>query len=164
MIQRIQSLYLLIVVLLSVALFLVPVSSKIISLKDSPGFKKEISYKITVYGIEKFENGISSAITPNYFLFIINSALCFCSLTIIFLYKNRKSQMMLTRLSILLAGIFIAIDFYFSDSVGKEFSPDVNPMYLAGTYFPILQIILLMMALRGIKKDDELVRSADRIR
>ena len=72
--------------------------------------------------------------------------------------------MMLSRLSILLDGIFVAVVFYLSDSIGKEYNSNASPMYLAGTYFPILQIILLLMALRGIKKDEELVRSADRIR
>jgi hypothetical protein len=46
--------------------------------------------------------------------------------------------------------------FFFN--LGKEVS------YKEGAYLPLIQIILVFLAQRSIKKDEELVRSADRLR
>ena len=164
MIQRIQSVYLLIVVLLSALLFFLPISTKIIPANPEKNISKDVTYKTDLYGIEKFENGTPVSSSSNFILLIFNIATGLVSAYIIFLYRKRRLQMNLTRLCILFASAFIAVDFYFSDALGKEYGTDYKTMYLSGSYFPIIQIILLVMAMRAIKKDEELVRSADRIR
>ncbi|MEP7170311.1 MAG: DUF4293 domain-containing protein [Bacteroidota bacterium] len=164
MIQRIQSLYLLVVVLLSVLLFFLPISTKIIPADPAKNISKEITYKTNVSGIEKYENRTLVSSSANFILLVLNIGGGIVATIIIFLYRKRMLQMKLTRLCILFVAAFIAADFYFSDALGKELGSDYNTIYLSGSYFPIIQIILLMMAVRAIKKDEELVRSADRIR
>jgi hypothetical protein len=164
MIQRIQSIYLLAIVLISVLLFFLPISTKIIPADVSKNIPKIISYKVDLSGIEKYENATLISSTKNYILCILNIATGVLAAVIIFLYKKRRVQIKFSRLGILIVTAFIAVDFYFSDSLGKEYGPDISTIYLSGSYFPVIQIILLILAIRAIKKDDELVRSADRIR
>jgi hypothetical protein len=164
MIQRIQSIYLLIVVALSVMILLMPVSSKIIPADATKNIMKNITFKSTVYGIEKYENGTLVSTDSNFMLMILNSATGILSLIIIFLYNKRMLQIKLSKLCVLLTSAFIAVDFYFSDSLGSQYGPDYKTMYMSGSYFPIIQIILFVMIIRAIKKDEELVKSADRIR
>ncbi|HKR04913.1 MAG TPA: DUF4293 domain-containing protein [Bacteroidia bacterium] len=164
MIQRIQSIYLLAVVLLSVLLFFLPISTKIIPADPAKEILKDITYKTDLYGVEKYENGTLVSASSNFLLMILNVATGFLSAFIIFLYRKRLLQMKLTRLCILFITAFIVVDFYFSDALGKEYGDGYQTMYLSGSYFPIIQVILLVMAMRAIKKDEELVRSADRIR
>jgi hypothetical protein len=80
----------------------------------------------------------------------------------IFLYKNRKLQMKLTWVGMILglAITLIAIGDYLTfiakTSLGKNVS--------YGFVFPISIIFLFFMAWRGISKDEKLVRSMDRLR
>jgi hypothetical protein len=164
MIQRIQSIYLSAVVLLSVLLFFLPVSTKIIPADPAKNILKDITYKTDLYGVEKYENGALVSSSSNFILMILNIAAGGLSAFVIFLYRKRLVQMKLIRLSILFTTAFIVADFYFSDALGKEHGEGYKTMYLSGSYFPIIQVILLVMAMRAIKKDEELVRSADRIR
>jgi len=164
MIQRIQTLYLIIVVVLSVLIFFLPVSTKIIPANPAKNISKEITFRTDVYGTKKYENGTLVSSSSNFLLLVLNTGTCVISGLVIFLYRKRILQMKLARLSVLLVSAFIAIDFYFSDSLGNEYGTDYKTMYLSGSYFPIIQVILLVMAIRAVKKDEELVRSADRIR
>ncbi|MFN6037385.1 MAG: DUF4293 family protein, partial [Bacteroidota bacterium] len=59
----------------------------------------------------------------------------------------------------IMLGTMLLFDFI-SVEAGKSFSKS----YLFGSYLPILSILLSFMAIRFIKKDEELVRSADRLR
>ena len=101
MIQRIQSVYLLIVVLLSVLLFFLPVSAKIIPADPAKNIAKDITYKTDLFGIEKYENGALVSSSSNFVLTILNIATGFLTALVIFLYRKRLLQMKLTRLCIL---------------------------------------------------------------
>ena len=78
------------------------------------------------------------------------------SLTGLFMFKNRKYQMKLIRLTVLIQMIIgIRIFMLFN-----KFEVVLNNFFISyGIYFNSL-----IMAYRGVKKDDDLVRSVDRIR
>lgn len=77
----------------------------------------------------------------------------------IFQYKNRKKQMTVCTLGILLLVLWVA---YFSyDHFYMHGGATRYPLY---AMLPIVSIILFWMAKKGIKHDDDLVRSADRLR
>jgi len=57
----------------------------------------------------------------------------------------------------------ITADYFLSDSMGKE-SGIKNPVYMIASYIPIFQFVLLRLAIKAIQRDEELIRSADRIR
>ncbi|HSI89475.1 MAG TPA: DUF4293 family protein, partial [Adhaeribacter sp.] len=82
----------------------------------------------------------------------------------IFQYKSRLTQMKLGMLNtLLLAGLLGAI-MYYSYYVGDEMMPTVEGEREAGFYLPFLALLLNAMANRFIRRDEQLVRSVDRLR
>ncbi|MEM9527068.1 MAG: DUF4293 domain-containing protein, partial [Bacteroidota bacterium] len=81
-------------------------------------------------------------------------------LATIFLFKNRPLQMKLTLAGIVLVAFAIGYGAYqlFTDSAAALATPDI------GVALPVLAIIFSFLAQRYIKKDEKLVRSADRLR
>lgn len=147
MIQRIQSLYLLLVVALSAALFAVPIYSletlKVANDGAHTGFQ--------------FFN-----CTSNMVYCILNSITGFFALVVLFLFKNRNLQIRLCNLNMFIICIFTGTIFYFADH--SKTNPDSIIHYTIGSYFPLVQLVLSFLAIRAIRKDEELVRSADRLR
>lgn len=81
-------------------------------------------------------------------------------LATIFLFNNRKLQMTLTKASILLlvAGIAAAAYFFFADAAAAA------AQAAAGVAMPVLAVVLGILAHRYILKDEKLVKSIDRLR
>jgi len=135
MLQRIQSLYLLIAAICSGILS----SSTYLVISDG-----------TTYEI------IDS---PVYVFLFIGSALL--SLTSIFLYKSRQTQFVLGRLNIILNFILLGLFVYRLLNLPGEPS---NSEKGIGLLLPIFSIVLLALANKAIKKDESLVKSVDRLR
>jgi len=79
----------------------------------------------------------------------------------IFQYKNRKNQFVLNRVAILLNFIlfgFCLYVFYIEMGIKDENS------FGTGILGPILSIAFLSIANRAIKKDEDLIKSMDRLR
>ncbi|WP_298550946.1 DUF4293 domain-containing protein [uncultured Algibacter sp.] len=85
----------------------------------------------------------------------------FFSMVAIFRYKNRKSQFMLGRLNIILNFILLGFFVYQSLNVSGETAVSKKGI---GMLLPIVSIVLLALANKAIKKDEELVKSVDRLR
>ena len=86
------------------------------------------------------------------------------SVAAVFLYQNRVLQMRITLLS-LVSGILLPLLAYFL--MYKEGSPipaGVTVDDALGAYLPFVSIISSAVAIRFIKKDDQLVKSMDRLR
>lgn len=148
MIQRIQSLFLLLIAVLSAALFFFP--SFIVRTTVSASSVQEVPYLIQ-------SNILASAAAA------LSGLL---ALVTIFLYSNRQRQMMLCRLNMLLIIGTVGLILQASDtsSLDKVTASQTSVQYSFAVYMPLVQIILDLLALRFIKKDDDLVRSADRLR
>ena len=131
MIQRIQSIYLLIA-LISMTL---------------------ISFKVPIYYLN--ETLFMAQDDTKTFVLTIVGALF--SLLGLFMFKSRKFQMKLIRLTVLIQMIIgIRIFMLFI-----KFEVILNNSFL---FLMVFTLITLIMAYRGVKKDDDLVRSIDRIR
>ena len=79
----------------------------------------------------------------------------------IFQYKNRQNQFVLNRVAILIQFFLLGFFVYRALSMpGGEFSSEKG----IGAFVPIVSIVLLALANRAIKKDEDLVKSVDRIR
>lgn len=149
MIQRKQTLFIAFAILLLLQLFILPLYS----------FKKgEEKILFYIYGLRQ--------ISVDYFATIaLNVLSIFLLLATIFLYKNRKNQMRLCKVSMsLIAGIIAAI-FYFVKNAKSlpelaGYTPSVCPVLVA----PFGAFLLIFFANRAIRNDEELVRSADRLR
>ena len=137
MIQRIQSLYMLLVAAIAGGLTSV----------------------FSLYTLEN-EGEIFAKDDLTYFGLFIASAIL--ALITIFLFKNRKLQFVLNRLNILLNLILLGIFVYriLNLSGGTEIVSEKG----IGVILPIISIVLLVLANRAIKKDEDLVKSVDRLR
>ncbi|MCB0444461.1 MAG: DUF4293 domain-containing protein [Gelidibacter sp.] len=91
-------------------------------------------------------------------LFLLSAVL---SLVSIFNYKNRKFQFVLGRLNIILN--FILLGFFVYQSLNVSGEADVSEKGI-GITLPILSIVFLVLANKAIKKDEDLVKSVDRLR
>ncbi|WP_445732785.1 DUF4293 domain-containing protein [Mariniflexile sp.] len=136
MLQRIQTVYLLIAAIVSAGLIFV------LHLWVTDG-------EVVVYAKDNLL----------YLGLFLGSALL--SILTIFKYKNRKSQFMLGRLNIILNFILLGFFVYQSLNVSGETAVSEKGI---GMLLPIVSIVLLALANKAIKKDEELVKSVDRLR
>tara|TARA_R110002049_G_scaffold3795_2_gene27467 strand:- start:11910 stop:12320 length:411 start_codon:yes stop_codon:yes gene_type:complete len=83
------------------------------------------------------------------------------SLVSIFMYKTRKSQFVLGRLNIILNFILLGFFVYQSLKVSGETAVSEKGI---GMLLPVVSIVLLALANKAIKKDEDLVKSVDRLR
>jgi hypothetical protein len=154
MIQRIQSLFLLLAAVCPALLFLLPYA----------GFQLDgRHHDLLVCGLTGTEGtgateGVMSLPT------IAVTILCvLIPLYVIFLYRKRLLQIKLAKLTIFLNAGLMVLMFAVADKVSVMLSGS-DRSYSLGAVFPIFAIIFLILAIRSIRKDEELVRSADRIR
>jgi amino acid permease len=80
----------------------------------------------------------------------------------ILLFKNRKIQLRLSLFLIVLIVILIIAFIHVSISVISKFDAGIIPVLKM--FIPLLILIISFLAYRGIKKDDQLVKSYDRLR
>ncbi len=92
------------------------------------------------------------------FMFITSAVLSFVT---IFLFKDRKLQFVLGRIIILINLFLLALLIYVSLTLPGEASFSEKGI---GMFLPILAILLLVLANKAIKKDEDLVKSVDRLR
>ena len=163
MIQRVQSLYLLGVFICSGLLFFTGIASVATSVH---------LYNFSIWGLIDVTNGMHQKVVNTSVLLISNSIIAALSLFIILRYKNRTHQIRLVRFCLLLLVAFAAaLFFYFENSLSQIVELDnvenqnaKNVSYALGSVLPLIAIVFAILAISSIKKDEKLVRSADRIR
>ncbi|MEM6721034.1 MAG: DUF4293 domain-containing protein [Bacteroidota bacterium] len=84
------------------------------------------------------------------------------ALITIFLFKNRKLQFVLNRFNILFHLILLGIFVY--RMLNLSGGTDIVSEKGIGVVIPVISIVLLVLANRAIKKDEDLVKSVDRLR
>lgn len=138
MIQRIQSIYLLLVVIACIAYIFVPVGQ----VKTAEGG----------FEIWLVKNDIPIMIGA-----IVVAALAFVS---IFLFNNRKNQMKVVLVNIVLSVVLIGL-FLFGlfQYMGIQ-----NYGFKFGAILPVFILLFNMLAYGSIKHDEALVKSMDRLR
>ena len=136
MIQRIQTVFLFVVILLTGVLpFWVNLWS------DANGEEIYANNEIMVSGI-----------------FYVSAVLAMIA---ILLFKNRKNQFVLNRLNMILNLFLLGFFVYRSLNLSGETSVSEKGI---GMLIPVFSIVLLVLANRAIKKDEDLVKSVDRLR
>jgi len=154
MIQRLQTVYLLIAGVLIGSLFFVPFAE--ITAKGANIYRYDL---MGIYpgGIQKPE--FVSGSLPLLLVWITSLMLI---LTTIFKFKNRILQMKLARIIIFIQLGFCGLIYYYLWSGSRA----LQGIYLIKIYlaFPIISAILIYLAIKAIAKDELLVRSIDRIR
>ncbi|WP_299712042.1 DUF4293 domain-containing protein [uncultured Tenacibaculum sp.] len=143
MIQRIQSLYLLIAGIISGGLtFVFNVWSTAKGATFSLDFLHATSFLEKSIPVAFFVSALLSVIT-------------------VFLFKNRQLQFVLGRLNILTNFFLLGVLVYLSLTLSGEAAVSEKGI---GMFIPIVSIVLLTLANIAIKKDEDLVKSVDRLR
>ena len=162
MIQRIQTVYLALVFILSFVCLISTLGAYSVQHTEVADFS---NFCFTTFGLYK---GYESA--GPWCLGVLLILVMFLTTMSIMLYRKRMRQLRLTIIStILLVGYVacyalfawkygLALDDYTKGLVSVDFRPSFMAM------FPVLSIILNCLAIHGIRKDEALVRSLDRIR
>ena len=134
MLQRIQTIYLLFVFLVQLAGFIF--------------LPQRLLY-----------SGVSVEVNQSYILLISNLLLIFFPFWNIFQFRNRKRQFLLNRVLLL-----ITFGVLFNQCIGY-FNSDTNETHqLLFSIVTILTIIFISLANKAIKRDEDLIRSAERLR
>jgi hypothetical protein len=162
MIQRIQSIYLFLIVICQSLLFATALATFT---------SYETSFNLSLMGFYKLSSAGQEMLINSYALMAVNMVVILFSLFIIFSFKNRKKQLKLAAFNVILICGFIVLMFYGFDNA-KSFidlsynsqSAELSTTYGIGMILPILSLVFNLLAIKGIRKDEELVRSADRIR
>ena len=95
----------------------------------------------------------------NLLLLILSAGVGIASLISIFLYKNRKTQLRIVLVTLLVSIINLVM--FFTQT--KKFVPGEGNYNLTAI-FAIVVPVFLILAMRGIRKDEKLVKSLDRLR
>jgi hypothetical protein len=158
MIQRIQSVYLLVSAIVLLLTFFFPFA--IFGNTDIGNYSLLGICSVSNFGNLKIEFGFLY-----YFLSVFTAVLTSISIATIFLFKYRKMQINLTQLNLILHALFYVLVFYIINNtliINNEIL--ATPKYKFTFYSPIVSFVLVFLALKAIKKDDDLVKSVDRIR
>lgn len=152
MIQRIQSVWLLLASLTLFLLLLMPVVGSIEGTKE---------FWIRATGLYQQENGVITKVASFRPLYITVIALGIMIIGVIFNFKRRTLQKRMIGFAIaMIAGLsFWTFNFAQRIPGGLE-----NATYKAGIALPLLAMVFCALAIRGIRKDERLLRSAERLR
>ncbi len=154
MIQRIQSIYLLLVLILGVLYFFIPYATFQIAGINIANIKAT--------GVE-FNKNATTIASINMILLTINiSIISILALITIFLFKKRSLQSILVKINMVFVIVSVVCMFLFADIIKAAINAEIK--YYIAAAFPIVSLILLFLALKAINKDEDLVKAADRLR
>lgn len=180
MIQRIQSFWLALAACCMALCFMFPVAQYTLNMpstgqqaearldllaKDNPQMFDQLS---NIEPVVEYSQKVSGFHT--WPLLVLNLLVCVIALVSIFLYRNRPLQMGVVAIGFLLTVVYVFLLFFWAvDAYGKTVTQALGGSGLAvtwhvGAYAPLAVIVLLILAHRGIKKDEAKVRAADRLR
>lgn len=169
MIQRVQSIYLILSAISCGLMTLVPFAA--ITTKGKVLFEGVVAegdlYTLDVFGVHYLLNEHQVELMGLWYIAAMVACACTISIIAIFLFKNRSLQITICKLNLLVyLGVILAISLSADTALSYviDLGMEGEVEYQLGAAFPIVSAILVFLATRAIKKDDELVRSADRIR
>ena len=150
MIQRIQTLYLIVAIGLMVAFFFVPFGYSIDTVKSAGAVMEQ--------GLTGLNQGLSLIIPVS--LSLLTMAIA------IFSFRSLSGQKALIGLSALIIGACIGVVIYYLTAGYSDTNPDIDirTVWGGGGLLLIAAEIALFGAYRGVSHDQKLLRSYDRIR
>ena len=99
---------------------------------------------------------------PSLLLAII---MCALPLISIFMFQHRKRQVNLTMISMVATAGFIALTLWrVPDFLSHLPAPATSSNYWIGSVLPVIAFVFLILAIVGVRRDEKLVRSVDRLR
>lgn len=155
MLQRVQSIYLLLASLTVFALFLFPLVHDV--------YVNSKPLTIMVTGIYENVNGQQTHTEFFIALTAATAVVGLLPLVIVFLYKNRKQQIAICYSTML---VIIGYSFWVSQVTKKAIQDADLTMknYGIGIILLSASILFIVLAQKAIQRDEKLVKSADRLR
>ena len=155
MIQRIQTIYLLMVAGLFMSLFFLPLA--VIRSGDK-------LYSFQVAGLYSTAT-VEELVFPTWSLMVIAAIIVLLSFVIIFNYKKRILQIrMCVFNTLLIAGFCVLFGFYIWKFGKSPELPELKVHLRLWAAFPIVSLILNYLAIRNIGADEAMIRSLERLR
>jgi peptidoglycan/LPS O-acetylase OafA/YrhL len=158
MIQRIQSLFLLFSIIVVSINHFIPFFTIDANFGDYQILMDFYIVKVNS-SVEELDKGLNSQwifTSVLHFIFILGV------LIQIFQFKNRKNQLKIGRAMMMLGILYIGVAIIMMLNFSSTLSASISKIY--GLLFPILGVILVLLANIYIQKDENLIRSIDRIR
>jgi hypothetical protein len=152
MIQRIQTLFLLGAAIFMSLMLFIPIAE--FTLSDGRVFTAQSS------GLVDEQGELAVRTTPVIILIIVTAALLLLN---VFLYKRRKLQIRFCVYAIILEFGLIGLMYYFWVVIVRQL--EMGDVWIKlPAVFPVVAIILTYLAFRGIRRDEILIRSMDKLR
>lgn len=158
MIQRIQSVFLLLLALAMGSVLFLPIWSK-----SDPVSGQHLVMTAISLSYAPSDPGMSVS-TSTWPIAALATASMFVALIEIFQYRNRLRQLQLGLLNLLLIIATIGTSFYYTSIGEQQLNLKIMGSFEAGFYLPTLALLLNLLANRFIRRDEQLVRSMDRLR
>ncbi len=161
MLQRIQTIYFIAIIIITATLC----TGSIIKITETTPLGVTNEYNLNLFYFTALENGNVTANEMQFTLIAIAAIIIGLTALIIFTFKDRPKQMKLAKVNylmmlLLLLAVFTKAMIYIPMfSFGKIF-----PYSAFGLVLIVFLFYLNWRAIRLVRKDDELVKSADRIR
>ena len=158
MIQRVQSIYLLLAAIMAIFTFFLPYAH------FYGGDVKVAEY--AMFGVFNVQSDILESSGVFAFpVWVLGALAVIVPFVAIFLFKNRPLQYRIARLSYMVNLIYVVYLFFAIDRIlATIFEAEMRTLYHIGFYMPVAAVVMSCLAVRGIKKDEKLVKSLDRIR
>jgi len=162
MIQRIQSVFLLLAAAVMITTLFLPLWAKF----DSGAMEvaRLNSFQLVYASVDDAGNETIMAVTDTYAISILAILGAVIALFSIFQFKNRMNQIKLGALNSLIMGGCLMASYYYSTKGDQLLVTDTIGNFQPGFYIIAAALLFNSLANRFIRKDDRLVRSADRIR
>ncbi|MEQ8908645.1 MAG: DUF4293 domain-containing protein [Vicingaceae bacterium] len=153
--QRIQTLYLGIAIVLNLIMH----GLSLASLKVDGLF-----HDFTLWGLISAETG--AVLYSSFPLLGLNIVSVLISLIIIFLFKKRQLQIKLSQLNLFVQVGLVAAIFFMIEGAAEELQLNMEGAveYGPAALISMVPLLFIYLAIRAVKKDEALVRAADRIR
>lgn len=153
MIQRIQTLYLALVIIVSGIMF----TGAIMKFSGTTG-----TYEFSLSGISAINGSGITMVEKTLPLMIFFIIIPLFALITIFLFQKRKVQLLFTFLILVFSLGAILLGSYYAYTFMKQYGSEI--LFNFKTILPLLLFAFIYLAYRGIQKDENLVRSYDRLR
>jgi hypothetical protein len=157
MIQRIQSVFLLLLALAMLSVLALPLWHKVDGLTH-----QELT--LTAFGFTTKGVELPAGLGPVWVIGLLAGTSAAVAVFEIFQFRNRGKQLLLGSVNLLLITATLGAAFYFSNKGDQLMNIKLEGQFLAGFYLPTLALLLNLLANRFIRRDDQLVRSMDRLR
>jgi hypothetical protein len=153
MIQRIQTLYLLIAFALGIVFLFSPLASFSIA---------DLVVELNVMDFSQITDMSQGMFVDTMPLIVIVLAFVVLLAVSILMYKNRALQIKMVGFGFLLNTVIIILGFWYTDTMADKVN--TQPDYEYGAIIPVISLIFLFLAMRSIRKDTKLIKSMDRLR